>query len=224
LKSLIVDDSQKKVIKDEYFEYGIEKWDNFSNGKLTKYVYPHFSAWKLQFNKKKGPICVRLDDYSLLEGHPPYTANIVLSLHNNDDASCYCAKPLTKKATRFDKDNYTSKLKNFVSETELFNKNESGKSIVENNTTKVGFYVRSYENDKSKNDVGEEDPETETEYNIENEELQPLTSIVIHNGEMEKGDHIRTRSRNNSSIFSLYSICKEWRRINMFSSSILNEC
>jgi len=194
LKSLI-DDNNNKGIKDEYFEYKIEKWNNFSNNKLTKYVYPHFRAWRLQFNKKKGPICFRLDDYSLIEGYPPYNANIVLSLHNVNDVLCCHAKPLTKKINMFTKDNYTIKLKNFVNESDLITKNESDKSIIENDETVVGFYIRYYDDGKNKDadKEPEEDDDSATEYDDEYDETQQLIGITIDNGNMIKEDDHRTR-------------------------------
>jgi len=48
LKDLIKDDGQN-IIEDKYYEYKIEKWNNFSNNRLRKYVYPDSKTWYLFF-------------------------------------------------------------------------------------------------------------------------------------------------------------------------------
>jgi len=182
LKKLINDNGQK-IIKEEYFGYKIENWNNFSHNKLVKYVYPNFNTWRLQFHKKDGNICFRLDDYSLLEDQPPYNANIVLAFHNIDDLTCCHAKALTSTVTHFDKANYITKLPNFIREEDLYTKNESNRSIIENNQCIVGLYIRYYEDVKNENEE-EEDigvKEEPVELSLYSEED---IDIIIHN-EME---------------------------------------
>jgi len=176
LKNLIEDNNQK-IIADEYYEYKIENWDKIKHDKLVRYVYPNFNTLKLQFHNHNGNICFRLEDYSLYQNHSHYDANIILALHNINDITCCHAKSITTTVTHYDEDNYITKFPNYITVEDLYTKNKSNKSIIENNECMIGLYTRYYENDKNKT-MNEEKPLDLSLYSEED------IDIIIHN-EME---------------------------------------
>ena len=52
---------------------------------------------------------------------------------------------ITTTVTHFDEDNYIIKFPNFIKEVDLYTKNKSNKSIIENNKCIIGLYTRYYE-------------------------------------------------------------------------------
>ncbi|KAL6608372.1 hypothetical protein LY90DRAFT_669834 [Neocallimastix californiae] len=149
LKNLINDNNQK-IITDEYYEYKMENWDKIKHDKIVKYIYPNFNKLKLKFNNHNGNIYFSLEDCSLFENRSSYDANIILTLHNINDITCCYAKSITTTVTHFDEDNYIIKFPNFIKEVDLYTKNKSNKSIIENNKCIIGLYTRYYESDKNK--------------------------------------------------------------------------
>ncbi|ORX83271.1 hypothetical protein BCR32DRAFT_267083 [Anaeromyces robustus] len=158
LKNLIRDDDLQNMIlyKDEYYEYQIEKWNNFQNDLLTKYIYPHFNACQVQFCKSKDKhhhnksISIQLLDYTILEEHLSFWANIVFSFRNVNDVNCHKAKVITPDMTHFYDYNFYIKYNKFIKESELFSKkNDTNVSIIENNKTIIGLYIRLYKFDKN---------------------------------------------------------------------------
>ena len=51
---------------------------------------------------------------------------------------------ITPGITYFNRNNFRLRYSNFVKESDLYLKNESNVSIIENNQTIIGFYVRYY--------------------------------------------------------------------------------
>lgn len=223
LRSLINDDNQD-IIQDNYFEYVIGKWENFNEDRLTKYIYPNSETWRIRFYRTRyddpndAYISFRLKNMSIWEGYPPYYANIVLSFRNIDDESCYKAKLITPKITFFNRYNCKLRYPDFTKESELHLKNELNKSIIENNKTMVGFYIRYYKSDKKPSIINYE-LDNLIKHSIENqlkmindtkfmdEESEdmdyPLNEIVVHKYNKTLAD-LNRQKRTLKYVINLY--------------------
>ncbi|ORX61252.1 hypothetical protein BCR36DRAFT_365831 [Piromyces finnis] len=153
LRELILDDNQN-ILEDKYYEYRIEKWNNFNNNRLRKYVYPDSKIWRLCFHKTYNPkdqqnyISFCLKDYSLREEQMPYCVNIVMVLRNINDLTYHKAKLITLKKTYFNSNNIKLQFHNFIRESDLYEQDvTTHHSLVENDKMMVGFYVRYYKYD-----------------------------------------------------------------------------
>jgi len=188
-KNAIRNKNNLEIINEDYYEWEISKWRSISNFEYS----PKFSLcgykWKLKLyvtgenDSSEGCISIFLKNLDAEIDNSVYIcSSYTFFIRNCDDCTCfYNNGALSNDYSRI---NYSYGHKNFIRKSDLFKRNNiTNKSLVENNKTIIGVYLRVYRNEEE-----EKKSKIEVAKVIKEKHIQQLKEYI--DTEEIKGDKI----------------------------------
>eukprot|EP00833_Pecoramyces_ruminatium_P014215 jgi/Orpsp1_1/1188247/evm.model.d7180000063420.1 len=195
LKNLIKNDKNLETIGENYYEWEINDWNNYKNSKDDFLFTAGNYEWRISLftngygDEGKGNVSVYIYNKDVQEDDSlNICAKYVISICNYDDYTCSKEKLSSLRIFKNYNNNKSWGFPQFVNINDLFTKNHSKKSLVENNKSKISVYICVYKykkeqyleginNIKQKSDNKDEELIGENHYEWKIENWEKLSNI-----------------------------------------------